>query len=108
VYAGVDPLTGRERRIKETAPTYADAKVALTRLQQQVDTNQHPKSAITIGEAIEQWLDVAELEETTRHASAISRPAASTPNSWSASTLGFTSAGTCASADRRGVTSANP
>jgi hypothetical protein len=31
-----------------------------------VDEQQHPKSSITIGEAIEQWLEVAELEETTR------------------------------------------
>ena len=66
VYAGVDPLTGREHRIKETAWTYAEAKVALTRLQRQVDEHKHPKSAITVREAIDQWLEVADLEVTTR------------------------------------------
>jgi hypothetical protein len=66
VYAGVDPLTGREHRLRETCPTMADAKIALTRLQRQVDEQKHPKSGITVREAIQQWLDVAELGVTTR------------------------------------------
>jgi hypothetical protein len=55
---------GRERCIKETATTYAE--VALTRLQQQVDSNQHPSPRSASPEAIEQWLEVAELQEPTR------------------------------------------
>src|SRR3954463_6156901 len=66
VYAGVDALTGREHRLKETWATLADAKLALTRLQRQVDEQKHPKSGITVREAIQQWLDVAELGVTTR------------------------------------------
>jgi len=66
VPAGTDVLTGRRRSLRETAPTREAALVALTKLQHQVDENTHPKSAITVGEAIEQWLDVVELEETTR------------------------------------------
>ncbi|HEY6793220.1 MAG TPA: tyrosine-type recombinase/integrase [Kineosporiaceae bacterium] len=66
VYAGVDPLTGRDHRIKEIAPTYAEAEVAVTRLLRQVDERQHPKSAITVAEAVEQWMEVADLEVTTR------------------------------------------
>jgi hypothetical protein len=66
VYAGVDPLTGKERRLKETAPTCAAAQVALTKLQRQVDEDNHPKTAITLGRAIEQWLEVAEIQATTR------------------------------------------
>lgn len=31
-----------------------------------MDENKAPKSAITVGEAIDQWLEVADLEETTR------------------------------------------
>jgi hypothetical protein len=64
--AGVDPLTGRRRALRETAPTLVDAEKALTRLQRQVDEQQHPKSAITVQEAIDQWLDVADLEVSTR------------------------------------------
>jgi integrase len=66
VYAGVDPLTGREHRLRETCPTMADAKIALTRLQRQVDEQKHPKSGITVREAIQQWLDVADLGVTSR------------------------------------------
>ncbi len=40
--------------------------MALTRMQGQVDEDRHPKSDITVGRAIEQWLEVAALEATTR------------------------------------------
>src|SRR3954471_21505540 len=66
VYAGVDALTGREHRLKQTAATYAEAEVALTKLLRQVDEQTHAKSGITVREAIQQWLDVAELGVTTR------------------------------------------
>jgi hypothetical protein len=52
VYAGTDPLTGEPRPLRETAKTYAGAATALTRLQSQVDENRHPKSDITVGQAI--------------------------------------------------------
>ena len=66
VYAGIDPLTGAEHRLRETCDTWEQAQLTLTRLQSQVDENRHPKSAITIAEAIAQWLEVVKLEETTR------------------------------------------
>ena len=40
--------------------------MALTRLQAQVDEDRHPKSGITVGQAVTQWLDVVDLEDTTR------------------------------------------
>jgi integrase len=66
VYAGTDPLTGRLRYVRETCKTVDEAQAALSKLLCQVDERMHPKSSITLGEAIEQWLDVAELEVTTR------------------------------------------
>jgi integrase len=66
VYAGTDRLTGRQRYLLETAATYAEAEVALTRLQVQVDEDRHPKANITLSQAITQWLEVAKLAETTR------------------------------------------
>lgn len=66
VFAGVDPLTGRSRQLKETVRTRKEAEKALTKLQRQVDENKQPKSSITVGQAVEQWLDVAELQPTTR------------------------------------------
>jgi integrase len=66
VYAGTDPLTGQQRQLRVTAKTYEAAKIALTKLQREVDQDQHPKTNITVRQAITQWLDVAELEDTTR------------------------------------------
>jgi hypothetical protein len=66
VYAGKDPLTGKRRLLRESAPTYADAKVVLIKLQRQVDEDQHSKTAITVARAVEAWLKVAELAATTR------------------------------------------
>jgi integrase len=66
VFAGTDPLTGREHRLKQTCDTLSEAQKALTRLQGQVDLNQQPKSSISLAAAIEQWLEVAKLEEITR------------------------------------------
>ncbi|MDT5413058.1 MAG: integrase [Mycobacterium sp.] len=66
VYAGVDPLTRKPRYLKETSRTYAAAEVALTDLQGQVDDERHPKTNITVAQALDQWLEVATLAETTR------------------------------------------
>ena len=55
VYAGLDPLTRKKRYLLQTAATYEAAQKAATKLQQQVDEDQHPKSDITVRQAIEQW-----------------------------------------------------
>ena len=66
VYAGTDPLTRDDIRLRETCRTRAEAEKALTKLQGQVDENRHPKSSITVATAAEQWMEVADLEVTTR------------------------------------------
>lgn len=66
VYVGTDPLTGKSRYLRKGADTRAEAQVELTKLLKSVDDQQHPKSAITVGEVISKWLEVAELEDTTR------------------------------------------
>ena len=66
MYAGTDPLTGKERRLREITKTRDEVEKALTRLQRQVDEDQHPKSNITVLQAVEQWLNVVQLAETTR------------------------------------------
>jgi hypothetical protein len=60
------PLTGKERYERETAKTYQAAEIMLTRLQARVDEDRQPKSDLTVRQAIDQWLDVARLEDTTR------------------------------------------
>lgn len=66
VYAGIDPLTRKPRYLKETTATYDQAEIVLTRLLGQVDQNRHPKSAVTVSQAIAQWMDTARHEDTTR------------------------------------------
>ena len=52
VYVGTDPLTGKKRYLRETTKTYDAAEIALTRPRGQVDEDRHPKSAITVVQAI--------------------------------------------------------
>jgi integrase len=42
------------------------AQVAVTKLQRQVDEDRHPKTGSTVRQAIAQWLEVADLADTTR------------------------------------------
>ncbi|MDT4914309.1 MAG: integrase [Pseudonocardiales bacterium] len=65
-YAGVDPFTGKDRYLKRTAPTWDAAQVTLTRLMGEIHEERHPKSNISVGQVLDQWLDVATLAETTR------------------------------------------
>ncbi len=65
VYAGVDPLTHQRRYLRETASTQREAQKALTRLQTQVDEKRHPRSGVTVGELLEQWMEVARHETST-------------------------------------------
>jgi hypothetical protein len=66
VYVGVDPLTGKQRYERKTAPSYDAAQVVLTRLLARLDEDRQPKTDLTVRQAIGQWHDVAEQEDTTR------------------------------------------
>ena len=112
VYAGIDPLTRKPRYIRRTAPTYEAAEILLTELQHEVDEDRHPKKAITVRQAVTQWMEVAELADTTREryedligctcsrSSATCRRPEWTPSCWSGSTRGFSAAGRCARVGR--------
>jgi integrase len=66
VYAGADPLTGKPRYVRETVKSHSEAEKALTRLQGQVDEDRHPRGDVTVRQAVAQWLEVADLADTTR------------------------------------------
>ena len=66
VYAGVEPLTGQERYLREWAPTKKAAQAALARLQTQVDERRHPRTGTTFGELLDQWMEVSSHESSTR------------------------------------------
>jgi integrase len=67
VYAGVDPLTGKEHYLRETAKTSAEAEKTRTRLLSQVDERRQPRTQATVGMLLDRWLEVADVEETTLH-----------------------------------------
>jgi integrase len=66
VYAGTDPVTKRQRYLRETARTHKEAERALTRLLSQVDEQRTPNTSATVGYLLDRWLDMAQLELTTR------------------------------------------
>ncbi|MBI4943878.1 MAG: site-specific integrase, partial [Actinobacteria bacterium] len=70
VYAGKDPITGRKRYLKESHPTREAAVAARDRLLVQVEADIVPDRAATLAVLLDRWLEVAELELSTRETSA--------------------------------------
>lgn len=66
VFAGTDALTGRDRYIKRTAPSRREAQKLLAKLQNEVDERRHPQTSLTLTQAVDQWLEVARHEASTR------------------------------------------
>ena len=75
VYAGTDPVTGKPRRLKQTCPDEASAAAALGKLLAQADGDRFPNREATLGQALAKYLEVADLEVSTRevHEGAIRR-----------------------------------
>ena len=68
VYAGTDPVTGRQRRLRETCPDDATAAATLGRLLNEADGGRFPDRAATLGQALDKYLEIADLELSTREA----------------------------------------
>ncbi len=66
VYAGVDPITKRPRYLTETHATADEAERARTRLLARLDERRAPVTNATVGYLVDRWLEVAELEVSTR------------------------------------------
>ena len=66
VYAGKDPLTGRDLRLRESTTDEAEARSILRRLTAQVDEERHAKTNASFRTAMLTWLRTHEVEETTR------------------------------------------
>jgi integrase len=65
VYAGVDPLTGKDHYLTESTRDEGQAQKILTRLLAQVDEQRNPRTKATLGAALDAWLRTHEAEETT-------------------------------------------
>ena len=68
VYAGTDPVTGKPRRLKQTCPDEAAAAAAFGRLLIQADGGRFPDREATLGQALGRYLEVTDLEVSTKEA----------------------------------------
>lgn len=68
VYAGTDPVTGKERLLRQTCPDEASAHAALGRLLAEADGGRFPDRQATLGQALDKYLEIADLEVSTREA----------------------------------------
>jgi integrase len=71
VYAGIDPVSKKRHYLVETVPAgpsaARDAERARTRLLNQVDERRNPRTKATVNQLLDRWLEVVELETTTRN-----------------------------------------
>jgi integrase len=71
VYAGQDPVTGRDRYLSKTIKgtdraARKRAEKALTQLQAEVDKQRAPETSVPLSHALDEWLRTVEIEGTTR------------------------------------------
>jgi integrase len=66
VYAGTDPVTGKERRYKRTVKTEQEAATELARLLRAAEAERAPDDSATVGFLLDRYLDVADLAVSTR------------------------------------------
>jgi hypothetical protein len=66
VYAGIDPLIGKRIYLNGSTTDGAEAERIRTRLLSEVDGQRHARTNATLRTAIEKWLRVHEIEDSTR------------------------------------------
>ena len=66
VYAGTDPLTGREIRFRKTCKTERAAQIELGKLLAQATAGRQPDSAVTVAQLLDQYVSTAGWDVSTR------------------------------------------
>ena len=66
VYAGTDPLTGREIRLRKTCKTERAAQIELGKLLEQAVAGRQPDSAVTVAQLLDQYVSTAGWDVSTR------------------------------------------
>lgn len=66
LYAGTDPLTGKEIRFRKTCKDYASAQVALGKFIEQAMADREPETGATVAKLLEVYSGVAEWDVSTR------------------------------------------
>ncbi len=65
VYAGIDPLTGREIRFRKTCKTERAAQIELGKLLEQATAGRQPDSAVTVAQLLDQYVLTAGWDLST-------------------------------------------
>jgi hypothetical protein len=66
VYAGTDPLTGGEIRLRSTCKTEQAARIELGRLLEQASAGCRAESDATVAQLLGQYMAIADLDVPTR------------------------------------------
>jgi hypothetical protein len=66
VYAGSDPLTRRQIRLKATAKTEQQAHIELGRLLKEASEGRTPESAATVAKLLDEYASIAPWDVSTR------------------------------------------
>src|SRR5258708_14000018 len=66
VASGIGPLTGRQLRHRKAVKTEEEAQIALGRLLEDGATGRRPDTRVTVGELLDRYMEVAELDLSTR------------------------------------------
>jgi integrase len=66
VYAGVDPITQREIRLKATTRTEQQAHIELGRLLKEASEGRTPESDVTVAKLMDEYAAIAEWDVSTR------------------------------------------
>jgi hypothetical protein len=66
VYAGVDPITKREIRLKATAKTEQQAHIVLGRLLKEASEGRTPESDATVAKLLDEYAAIAPWDVPTR------------------------------------------
>src|SRR5437016_8647571 len=68
VYAGTDPLTGRQIRLRKTCKTERTAQIELGKLLEQAAAGRQPETNATVAELMDRYTEVADWDLSTRKA----------------------------------------
>jgi integrase len=60
VYAGTDPLTGRQIRLRRTCTTERAAEIELGKLLEQAAEGRQPETAATVEQLLDRYVQVAD------------------------------------------------
>jgi integrase len=71
VYAGTDPLTGREIRLRRTCKTERAAQIELGKLLEQADAGRQPETDVTVAQLMDRYAEVADWDLSTRKANEV-------------------------------------